>query len=285
MRAAKAYDPKLHPIEAFGLSFAAKGDIRVDRLEHRLAPKVAFPHRHGFFHFIYLTRGGGWHEIDFQRFEVRPQQLYFVKPGEVHSWQLNAHTRGFVLEFTRESLPKTAVSDALFRALESLPSSHSGMGHLLPLLELMNRENSERKAQYKLCLEHYLSGFLLLCTRLQNAREKALPRSGVIESFQKLLETNYMKEHGVDFYANSLATSAKSLSSLTKRLTGKSAGALIQERCLAEAKRLLAYSGKSVADIGYELGFEDPNYFARFFRKHEGMAPGQFRKRSSHSVS
>jgi len=58
---------RLHPIEAFGNLPASRGEIRVEHLESRLAPKVPFPHRHDFFHFVLVEAGSGWHEIDFTR--------------------------------------------------------------------------------------------------------------------------------------------------------------------------------------------------------------------------
>jgi AraC family transcriptional activator of pobA len=62
------------------------------------------------------------------------------------------------------------------------------------------------------------------------------------------------------------------------RSIGKPPRTLIQERILLESKRYLAFSSLSIADIGYKLGFEDANYFTRFFRLHEKKTPAQFRK-------
>jgi AraC family transcriptional activator of pobA len=278
---------KLHPIESLGNAPARRGEIRIERIESRLNPKVPFPHRHDFFHFLYLERGSGWHEIDFSRFQAEAGQLFFVKPGEVHSWALGAGTRGFVLEFTRESLAAGPKTEEILRNLGTFPSlvfPRDPQG-LRAHLGLMQAELEAEEKEYRLTLEHYLSAFLLKIFRL---REKASPvkaaRPSLMDRFKDLLEENFRREHAVEFYAEKLGITPKSLTTQSTRALGKSAGALIQERCLVEAKRLLAYSEMPIAEIGYGLGFEDPNYFARFFRQRSGLSPGKFRKLASHSV-
>lgn len=272
---------KRHPMESLGNAAAARGEIRVERLERRLKPRVPFPHRHDFYHFIYLEGGSGWHEIDFRRFPAGKGQLFFVKPGEVHAWELGVKTRGFVLEFTEESLGDKTV----LAALEAAPSTSLRGKDPLPaqMLALMHEEFSERREYFRLSLEHLLQAFLLHLARGQG---KAAPisRDSLPEKFRALVELHYRHEHSVEFYAQKLAVSPKRLTTKVTRALGKSAGAWIHERCLLEAKRLLAYSDFPIAEIGYRIGFEDPNYFARFFRQRSGLSPGKFRKLASHRV-
>ena len=63
------------------------------------------------------------------------------------------------------------------------------------------------------------------------------------------------------------------------RVIGKSVRGVIQERCILESKRLLAYSDLSVSEISDELGFDDPNYFTRFFKLKTKNNPGKFRQK------
>jgi AraC family transcriptional regulator, transcriptional activator of pobA len=276
---------KLHPIESLGNIPAKQGEIRIEQLESRLKPRVPFPHRHDFYHFVYIIRGTGWHEIDFQRHPVKPRQCFYVRPGQVHAWDLGKSTKGYIIEFTKESLSKEG-SEILKKA-ESLPELllPKDSGTIESLLVLMHREF--RGAKVSLSLEHYLCLFLLEALR---ANSSSLPikisqkPSDLISRFRALVDANFHKEHTVEFYATSLGISSKSLTTKVTKALGKPAGTVIQERCLTEAKRLLSYSDMSVAEIGYNLGFDDPNYFARFFRQKIGMAPGKFRKLATHSV-
>jgi len=78
-------------------------------------------------------------------------------------------------------------------------------------------------------------------------------------------------------YARLLALTPGHLNDLTKAATGQTASALIDARLILEAKRLLAHSDASTAEIAADLGFQDPSYFGRFFRRHVDQSPGAFR--------
>jgi AraC family transcriptional activator of pobA len=271
---------KLHPMDAFGNIHATNGEIRVERLEKRLAPKVPFPHRHDFYHFVYLEKGSGWHEVDFVRHEAAAGQLYSVLPGQVHAWDFGVSTKGFVLEFTKESLRDGA---SLLHAIGQLPALFPEHLSSLPYFAMMFQEFTEAKPGYRASLEHLLCAFLIQLNRHSSTVARPVAK-GLVEKFRSLVDAHFREQHAVEFYAEKLGVKAKALTTKLSAALGKSAGAVIQERCLIEAKRLLAYSDLPVSEVGYEVGFEDPNYFARFFRQRAGMAPGKFRQLAQHSV-
>lgn len=282
----KAGIERLHPIESLGNVPAQQGEIRIERLESRLEPRVPFPHRHDFFHFIFLKQGSGWHEIDFTKFKAERGALFFVKPGQVHSWQLGKATRGYVLEFTAESLQKTPLTETLLRQLEGVPEKIllKDSSTTRPLLDLMFKEADRAEKNYRISLEHFLILFLLQVTGMSAEKPVTSAQKSLVDRFRAAVETHFRRHHAVEFYAKSLAVTPKRLTTQVARALGKSAGAVIQERILVEAKRMLAYSDLPVAEIGYELGYDDPNYFARFFRQRVGLSPGKFRERAAHSV-
>lgn len=273
---------KLHPIESLGNVPAQSGDIRIERLERRLKPKVPFPHRHDFYHFVFLDKGSGWHEIDFRSYKVHAGQMYFVKPGEVHGWQLNRSTRGFVLEFTRESIAQKG----LLQELENVPALVEGkMAQTFkPFFSLMVEESEAENTGFRLSLEGLLLAFLVRVARIQKQTRGKVSLPTLVSQFHQLIDENFKREHSVEFYAKRLGLSSKALTTKISKALGKSAGAVIQDRCLIEAKRLLAYADLSIAEIGYQIGYDDPNYFARFFRQKTGHSPGEFRKRATRSV-
>jgi AraC-like DNA-binding protein len=279
---------KLHPMHSLGNVPVSEGEIRVERIENRLKPKVPFPHKHDFYHFLFLEIGSGWHEIDFVRFAVKAPQLYLMKPGEVHSWDLGPRTRGFVLEFTKSSFGRSEQSAHLLAGLDRTPSVISGaaLARMETILQLMQEEFTCRRPGYRAALEHLLLALLVQIERASAASEpKAARPSSLMEKFRELVEKNFHREHSVEFYADSLGTTVKNLTTQAARAVGKSAGAVIQDRCVLEAKRLLAYSDRPVSEIGYSLGFEDPNYFARFFKQRAGVTPGKFRQRAAQVVA
>lgn len=273
---------KLHDIHEFGIAPAKAGDIRVDRLEDRLKPKVAFPHKHNFYHFLCVRKAKGSHEIDFAKFTAGANQIFFVKPGEVHTWELSPATRGYVIEFSRESLRGDFwTKQGGLTQLDALPSmfvfSEKTDG-FLALCEWMLTEVEKPRAGSALCLENFVSVFLLKALRHSKPQAvKAKAQTEIITRFAALVEENFHREHAPEFYAERLHTTPKALTMRCRRALGKPAGTVIRDRILLEAKRLLSYSEEGIAEIGYKLGFDDPNYFARFFRAQAGTSPGRFR--------
>jgi AraC-like DNA-binding protein len=100
----------------------------------------------------------------------------------------------------------------------------------------------------------------------------------VFRQFNLLVEANFHNEHSVNFYAQQLNKSPKTLSNLFPQLSQKTPVQIIQNRIMTEARRLLAYTDKTVKQITYELGFEDPAYFSNFFKRHTSLSPADFRK-------
>ena len=103
------------------------------------------------------------------------------------------------------------------------------------------------------------------------------PADATVESLRKLVEEHFRKERLLDFYAAKLAMTADRLNDHVKRATGVTAGHLIRQRVLTEAKRQLVFTSQPIHEIAYDLAFSDPSHFARFFRKQTGTTPHEFR--------
>jgi AraC family transcriptional activator of pobA len=99
----------------------------------------------------------------------------------------------------------------------------------------------------------------------------------MLRKFNLLVEANFKTEHSVSFYAQQLCKSPKTLSNLFAIYNQKTPSQIIQERIIAEAKRLLLYTDKSIKQITFELGFEDVSYFSNFFKKNAGVSPSDFK--------
>ncbi len=276
----------LHPIEALGVQRASAGDIRVETLKERLKPKVDFPHRHDFFQLTFVTKGKGWHEIDFKKHKINGRQIFFMKPAQVHSWVFEKGADGFVIEFTRESLPSLS-SKSLF-LLKQIPQLVDALSFkketqwkdFQTTCELMLKEFQAKSAQFEVCLEGLLQNLLVQLIRVSEIPSLAQHNtSSIIEKFQALVDVHFQKEHLVGFYAKKMNMTPKALTMQVSRALKKSPKAVIQDRFILEAKRLLSYSDLSVAEVGYELGFDDANYFTRFFTKAAKISPSAFRER------
>ncbi|WP_373997561.1 helix-turn-helix domain-containing protein [Bdellovibrio bacteriovorus] len=268
------------PLEELGNQLAQRGDIRVERLEERLEPRVPFPHRHDYFQLLVVYAGRGWHEIDFQRHPVRAPQVFMMKPGQVHSWKLAANSKGIIVEFTEESLPKNSFLLDLVPKVFALPDvwklGKSEFAVWKNKLEVMRNEYESRPSYYEAGLQNHVG--LLLIQALRTQGESVSFHGGIADQFKDLVEQHFRKEHGLSFYAKELKITPKQLSAVLQQKLHRSAKEIIAERCLLEAKRMLAYSATPVADIGYALGFDDPNYFSRFLRQNLRMNASLFRE-------
>lgn len=131
-------------------------------------------------------------------------------------------------------------------------------------------------------LQMLLKRLIIIITRLAkeqflNVEELTTSKLDIIRQYNLLVEMNYKIEHRVKFYADQLNRSPKTLANLFALYNNKSPLAIIQDRVVLEAKRLLLYTDKSSKEIAYELGFTDAAHFSAFFKKMTSFAPSDFR--------
>lgn len=131
-------------------------------------------------------------------------------------------------------------------------------------------------------LQMMLKRLIIIVTRLgkeQYLTDPALTdvKLDTLRKYNLLVENHYRKEHTVQFYAEKLNKSPKTLANFFALYNHKSPLVVIQERVILEAKRLLMYTDKSSKEIAYELGFDDAAYFSNFFKKQTSYAPSDFR--------
>jgi AraC family transcriptional activator of pobA len=107
--------------------------------------------------------------------------------------------------------------------------------------------------------------------------EAPRPTDATVVSLRRLIEEHFQTERQLAFYADKLAMTVDRLNDHVKRAIGVTAGHLIRQRVLTEAKRQLVFTSQPINEIAYALAFSDPSHFARFFRKHTGAAPHEYR--------
>ena len=214
-----------------------------------------------------------------------------VPAGTIHGFRFRDETRGFVLTVNLENV-SSLVTPAHRASIESLFVSprtvdlqlNAGLAaHTMGLLECLLREYRQ-----PVRLPDTVAGWLA-CSALwmlsQGATTKAvtdLRRSAdvdLLREFRSLIEQHYMAHWAVERYARELEISETSLNRLCRRLTGSTGFDLLQRRVALEARRRLLYAGESVGMIASVLGFKDSAYFSRFFRRHSGVSPVEFRRR------
>jgi AraC-like DNA-binding protein len=100
----------------------------------------------------------------------------------------------------------------------------------------------------------------------------------LFRQFNLLVELHYRNQHDVQFYAEALHRSSKTVANVFALYGKKSPSQIIHERIALEARRLFYYTDKSAKEVYTELGFEDAAHFSRFFKKHTNLSPSEFKK-------
>jgi AraC-like DNA-binding protein len=267
----------------------AFSDIALLTLESfsRHAPTARQPCRYRCYVFLLVTEGMGTHAIDLQRLDLRPQRLFLILPGQVHTLLDASDVNGRVLLFNDTFITPSQgrSTDAVWpllttnqtRAFKLLTTD---MEYWKASLAEIEREITSEQEYRREILFHIVSLLLIRAARSRGARNQK--RSNVpydfLFNFQELIEENFMTLKTPRDYAAKMNITPNYLNALCRKKSGKSAGELIRQRILLEAKRLLAHSTMSISEIAFQLGFEDNSYFGRYFRRYTRLTPGEFRQ-------
>ena len=249
-------------------------------------------HRHALLsQCILITDGPVAAVLDETRAALTGPAVMIVPAGTVHSFRFRADTEGHVLTFdlARVLSMASAAHQAPIESLFAMPRAIDLRGdpqlalraqHLLERLGHEFRQPDSWDAPVGSWLACSALWVLALGTAGGGAPELHGSRDmQQLRAFRQLIESQYLKHWPVERYARQLALSETSLNRLCRRLAGRTAFDMIQQRLVLEARRRLVYAASPVSSIAGELGFKDPAYFSRFFRRHLGVGPNDFRRR------
>jgi AraC family transcriptional regulator, transcriptional activator of pobA len=252
------------------------------------------PHNHDYEELIVGMEGELEHFIDFKSEKFTSPFISFVTKGKVHRVLPGVKDDKFsiwVIGFKSEFIPETTFQ------LYSYYHDHAN-------LQMQNGERFDR--------------IVLLCEMIYGEAEQTIPDYSVIrqllntlfsmieserkkmdyddkhlfntqnmtfKSFLRILEENFRRPEGVDFYAEKLFMSSRNLNIICHNILQKSVTELIETRKLIEAKNLLISTHRTISEIGYELGYSEKAYFTTVFKKKSGLTPSEFRHEMSKLVS
>lgn len=247
------------------------------------------PHRHDYYMLFFATAGEGRQVIDFHSYPTHAGQVTLMYPGQLHAWEQSAQLKGFLVFFTEGFFSMRYNNNNLldFPFFQYQPEgpfveTAERQPHFEVLFRLMLEEYEAQGLDAIRALRSYLNIILIECKRLYQETEKVGRKDSgqqILRDFERLIQQNFHRHHLVRDYAQQLLLTPNYLNAVCKRLRGKSAGTLIRERIMLEARRLLAHDDQTVAEVGQGLSFQDNAYFCRFFKKYEGLSPEHFRRK------
>jgi AraC family transcriptional activator of pobA len=242
-------------------------------------------HRDDHYIFFLMTAGEASLTVDFQELHLQGASIYYLLPGQVHhriraeaanGWFIAVDT-GLIPPDYRDVFENQLVLQTPFVLDDKQLRQCSG---LLSLVD--EKYNEDEAGPFNLPIVHsLLQSFLGIAAggfSGLSAQQSGLSRPAQLsQQFKKLLVQNVYTLKSPSAYASKLNVSESYLNEALKKVTGFSVSYWIQQEVVLEAKRLLYYSQLNVKQITHKLGYDDPAYFSRVFRKATSTTPLAFR--------
>lgn len=251
------------------------------------------PHRAQFFHILWIEKGKGTHFVDFNPISIEDNTIIFIPHNCINNFDKNGSYSGKTILFTNNFFCKNnndlqfLQSSMLFSSLYAIAKFKVSpqLSNLQIILDSIETEylREQDSAQYEI-LHNMLHVFLLQSEREMRKQgfQELKPSANLdyLILFKNLLEQNFRKYKSVNKYALELGISEKQLNKASTTQLELTPKQIINERVLLEAKRLLVHSTLSIKEIAYELGYDEPTNFIKYFRKHNSSTPSEFREQN-----
>ncbi|WP_228085008.1 helix-turn-helix domain-containing protein [Mucilaginibacter sp. JRF] len=241
-------------------------------------------HRIDFYAMVWFQEDAGTHYIDFKPYPIKKDMVYMIGRNQVHSIPSLELPRAKNIVFSAEFLHR--IEEPYLRQL-FLPFNDNGIQIPPDMLDAFSQLFNLILLEYRgeadsnLLLTYTTALFTHLYRFTQNAPALTAEDDARMIKLVQLIEEHYRENKPADFYADKLGLTAKRVNEILRFRAGLTINRLRDQMLLIEAKRELFHRQHSIKEIAYNLGFSDQSYFARFFKKHTGISPDQFREKDS----
>ncbi|WP_223678655.1 helix-turn-helix domain-containing protein [Flavobacterium hibisci] len=219
-------------------------------------------------------------KVDFSLYTTSSPSLFFISPNQVLSINKHGDESGYFIFYNMDFYciqihdEEVACDGLLFNNIHNMPMTivpKQESAFIDYLFVQMEDEFILKDSSQEEMIRTYLKQIFIKSTRLwklQHLDGVLAQQHNDLECFRKftqLVEANYKTKHTVADYADLLAMAPKTLTHKLKRMNLPQPNEIIKSRIILEAKRLLVHTSKSVKEVAYDLGYEDPAYFSRLF--------------------
>jgi len=278
-------------------AYARQNFIHIDSLADA---SQAFPeavikaHSHDFYLIVWFWAGSGKMVIDFKSYDIAPNAIFFIPPGQIHQFVGLKYFRGINISFSEEFLnnlsasSKNIVKQRLFSIQNGASICYITQEHSNLLLKHCQRINHQIENPFddtiqKDSLASLLSLFLLNIIQYGKLNKSLSCNQVSLEykvylDFMDSVEANYKIVHTASGYVDITRVPLSTLNKYITKVSGKTPSRIVSERIVIEAKRMLyEHPEWRIKEIAQKLGFEDNSNFVKFFKRYGGMSPTEFR--------
>lgn len=260
--------------------------FKVDEAEAaKISASPDEPHKHEFEELIIGIEGQLEHFIDFKNISIDAPFVSFVSQGKVHRIiprPVNGKCEMWGLRFKSEFIPETTFQLYAYyhdHATFQLKNKEA-FRRMTTVCEIIQDEMQQDNPDYSV-VRHLLSALFMM---IESERNKIAPentqmnsQNTTLNNFLRILEDNYHRPAGVEFYAEKLFMSPRNLNLICKNIMQQTVTEIIESRKLIEAKNQLTHTDKNISEIGFDLGYNEKAYFTNVFKRRTGQTPTEFR--------
>jgi AraC-like DNA-binding protein len=255
-------------------------------------PNVDDFHKHSFYEILWTEKGISKQIIDYTEYVVKPNNLFFISPNQVHHFEEWKPLTGGTILFTEDFYLLNQTNKHMLFELSFLDNLYSNpcieftkkeFDKILLLIDQIETEQS-RKDKNPTIIQAYLHILLSQVQRhVEVNRQTFTSKKYLIlfKQFKAELEKHFLESKTAGFYATQLNITQHHLNLICKEITNNTATGIIRARSILEAKRLLTFTNKTISEIAFELNFTDSSYFAKTFKSIAKQTPQEFKNKMS----
>lgn len=280
----------MNDIDIPNYQISYKREIRLSLIHKRCSNKTIPIHRHNYYEIIIVTKTSNiiqTHDIDFISYDLKAGYIYFIYPNQTHKWnfsQYNNEFDGYIINFNEEFLLEN--NNNIKQLLLKLFNPFEANNYLcfndkeilkdFPIIQIFKNEYNKSKQNISI-IKSLLETLLYYMEELKTeSNHKIDVGFKKLTLLRNLIEINYKENRTAEFYAKQMQLSSKRLNEIVKKVSGFTITQMLHNRLILEAKREMVSQEKTIQEISIELGFENPSYFSKFFKKHEKLTPKEY---------